>query len=153
MKTEDRIKLQAYVDGELGAGDLVQVEEWLKQDSEARTEVEFLRQIKALLKDGELARTVPVSRDFYWSQIERRIQSAASRPVSRHHGVNFWFWRVFAPLGVAAGVVFYLSNPSVQHAKLSPKANEVIDAPIPGTSTITFQGEGLSVVWVDVNGI
>ena len=83
MKTTDLpLDLQAYVDGELDASRRVDIERVLRNDAEARQLVEGLRAIGKLVRENEPTHSVPASRAFYWSQIQRRIDSAEARDAA-----------------------------------------------------------------------
>ncbi|HVV72261.1 MAG TPA: hypothetical protein VHI52_12300 [Verrucomicrobiae bacterium] len=78
---EDQLKLQAYLDGELSESDARGVADRLAGDQEAAALVTELRQTHAALAEAEAGVTLPESRQFYWSKIERQIR--ATQPSSR----------------------------------------------------------------------
>ena len=88
MKTTDlTLDLQAYVDGELDASRKADVERALQSDVEAQQLVAGLRELGRLVRETEPVHPLPVSKEFYWSQIQRRIETAerqqatAARPA------------------------------------------------------------------------
>ena len=74
MNLEQQLELQAYVDGELSGGDARRVADWLAKDESAQGLVAELRMAKAALAGNEPERSVPETREFYWSKIERALQ-------------------------------------------------------------------------------
>jgi len=145
MKTTHlTLDLQAYVDGELEPKQKAAIERVLQTDAEARTLVEGLQALSRLVRDNEPARTVPVSRDFYWSQIQQRIDAAdrehrPSAPPARS-ALHWLRWLVPA-LGVAAvAVVISSQNPSNQ------SSTQLTDS-----QTLTFHSDadGVTIAWIN----
>jgi len=142
-ETQVILDLQAYVDGELGADRRAEVERLLKDaDAESRQLVDGLRQIAQLVRENEPAATVPDSREFYWSQIQRRIAAEESRGSRAKVASNAIRWlRWIAPaLGVAA-VAVVLTLP-----KKDLSGQGFADA-----TTMTFHSDadGLTIHWIE----
>jgi anti-sigma factor RsiW len=109
MNTQEMtLNLQAYVDGELDAVQRAELEKYLTKDADARTLVTGLQQLSTLLKAGEPVAKVPDTREFYWSQIQRRIKAQEKRqPQSTEparRAIQWLRWLV-PSLGVAAAAV------------------------------------------------
>ena len=140
--TQVILGLQAYVDGELDASRRAEVEQLLGSDAEARELVDGLRQVARLVRENEPVAKVPESREFYWSQIQRRIAVEESRSARPHAAASAVRWlRWLAPaLGVAA-VAVVLSLP-----KKDLVGHEFADA-----TTMTFQSDadGLTIHWIE----
>ena len=140
--TEVVLDLQAYVDGELDAGRRAEVERLLSGDTEARQLVEGLQELGRLVRDHEPMAVVPETREFYWSQIQRRIKAGEVRPPatgSASHALNWLRWLVPA-LGVAAVVVLVALPRSQAHGP------ELADA-----TSVTFHSDadGVTIHWLD----
>jgi hypothetical protein len=75
MKQEDRLKIQAWLDGELAPQESGKMADLVDLDSEAKSAAEELKILKNLLKSGENEAKIEDSRDFYWSQVQRQIES------------------------------------------------------------------------------
>jgi hypothetical protein len=75
MKQEDRLKIQAWLDGELAPQESRKMADLVDLDSEAKSATEELKILKNLLKSGENEEKIEDSRDFYWSQVQRQIES------------------------------------------------------------------------------
>jgi len=151
VKHEFELKIQAWVDGELGPAESEKMALWARSEPEASRLAEELRLTRQLMADNEAEVVVPESREFYWSKIERRIQwEAAKAPAVAVP----WFvrgWRLLAPLAgvaaMAAGVVFALNQ-------WRPSNNaDVVSATAEGMETLTFhdQAAGMTVVWLQDN--
>jgi anti-sigma factor RsiW len=80
---EKQIKVQAYLDGELGGEELRQVETLCSQDPEAVALLAELRMTRDILAGGESAVQLPESREFYWSKIRREIQTSERAQANR----------------------------------------------------------------------
>ncbi len=81
MNEETLLKLQAYLDGELSAGERTEVETLLQGNAEARALLTELGNTAKTLAAYEAEIKLPETREFYWSKIQREIarQSAPSR--------------------------------------------------------------------------
>src|SRR5207245_5067319 len=77
MNHETELKLQAYLDGELPAGQIRSIAELLEQDADARSLTDELKATRTLLVGNELEFKLPEGREFYWSKIRRQIEREA----------------------------------------------------------------------------
>ena len=104
MKHDLELSLQAWLDGELPEKEARQAGEWIARDAEAGALLAELRAIKETLPSATRRhRTVPDTREFYWSQIERRLQqpTAAAKPA-RSSWLARWQALLLPLTGVAA---------------------------------------------------
>jgi anti-sigma factor RsiW len=86
-KLESQLRLQAYLDGELPAGEARELESLLRTDREVQDLLAELKATNAALAGHEASIRVPASREFYFSKIRRDIERAeasvpGTRPVS-----------------------------------------------------------------------
>ena len=156
MNEDMGIKLQAYLDGELSDGDRAAVEKLLAQDVDLRGLRQELMMVKGVLQESDPVVTVPVSREFYWSQIERRLER-----IEVEHGRSTvggsswaaWLRRVLLPVtGTAVACLVLLlslrdgSLPGVSIRSL----HEETESPLEETSAVTFRSESekVTVVWL-----
>jgi anti-sigma factor RsiW len=108
MKTDLELKIQSYLDGEIDPADAREVEKALAADHEATALLNELRMTRQILKGNEPEVRLQENRDFYFSQIKRRIESAetqASRVASRP---GWSLRRLIAPLVTGAACIFAL---------------------------------------------
>jgi anti-sigma factor RsiW len=149
MNHEEQLRLQAYLDGELSSRAARRTAEYLAQEPAAQELLAELRQTKAILSAHESAVKVPATREFYWAQIERCLETApqfvSARPILA------WI-KWLLPIGAAALLVFWLGIYPASSGKSGPV---VIVNSSAEASCITFHSdsEGISVVWVDTSGI
>ncbi len=106
MNEENKIKLQAYLDGELSGRDEREISELLTTDHQAQLLLAELRMVKSALHGGEPELKLPETREFYWSKIQKEIERAGQGPVSQS---NSWWKPVYARfaggLAAACGVL------------------------------------------------
>jgi anti-sigma factor RsiW len=156
MNRDTQLKVQAYLDNELSAGDARSVSKLISSDAEIHDLYTELKNTKDVLVDNEPAVSVPDTRDFYWSQIQRRIASAERQPAVAH--ARPWWLRMLAPAaGTVALFAILLSvmNPNTQNA-VAPTQTQAAVAPLhkveeaADVSLFTFrsESEGVTLVWV-----
>jgi len=150
MKTDFELNVQAYLDGELPENEVKEVQAVLAARLGSQELLRELTQTRDLLRQNEPQAPLTDSRDFYWSQIRRRIdaeekaKTAASQP-------GWSFRRFFAPLITGAACVFALV---VGIGKFNSPANSwspvVIENMSSETTSMSFRSpsENLFVVWV-----
>ena len=76
MDYKAQLKLQAYLDGELPEGEAGELAAGLAQDQQAAGLLTELRLTRDAVRGSEQVRTLPDSREFYWSKIQRAIERA-----------------------------------------------------------------------------
>lgn len=156
IASERQLRLQAWVDGELSPTEAAEVEQWTAQDAEARVLAAELRRVRSWLQGAEVARPVPETREFYWSQIRRGIEREAGgrapegQPRSEAPAAWWQWW--LAPAGALAAIVFLLlvvSGVGRRSAQLA--VLHEIETPLEQINSITFRSERarMTVVWVD----
>src|SRR5262252_1174750 len=116
MDTEVELKLQAFLDGELSESEATEVAKLLAQDQQAVLLLAELRNTRQSLVGFEKGVTLPESREFFWSKVEREISrlEAAPRPVEKPSLLEGWR-RFLVPAGAVAAlmtVVFIAIGPN-----------------------------------------
>jgi anti-sigma factor RsiW len=82
MKRGLELKLQAWVDGELTAAEAEEMRRLADADPDAARLAAELQSIKTAFAGDSQPVTMPETREFYWSKIERQIhREAAVRPT------------------------------------------------------------------------
>jgi anti-sigma-K factor RskA len=141
------LELQAWLDGELSAPKARRTDPKIVGDEEASRLIAELQAIKSALAGNETARTVPETRAFYWSKIERQIQRQ-TRGSHAAQAPRQAAWRCWlAPLaGFAAltGMLLLAVNP------FAPPAFNETSSTSEGMEAVTFhdQSAGMTVVWL-----
>jgi anti-sigma factor RsiW len=154
---ETELKLQAYLDGELPAGEANVIADLLGRDAGAQALYQELRIAKSLLAGNEPERNLPESREFYWSKVQRQIERMESTAA---HGLtepaaSAWWPRFLAPAGLLAALAVFvavaLRSPESGEPVLALDDSHEIETPLEETSSFSFRSEAaaMTVVWVD----
>ena len=154
---ETELKLQAYLDGELSAGEAKAIAGLLGSDASAQALYQELRIAKSLLDGNELERKLPESREFYWSKIQRQIERLESTQADglTEPAASRWWTRFLAPAGVLAALAVFvavaLRSPDGGGTFLGLDDSHEIETPLEETSSFSFRSEAaaMTVVWVD----
>jgi anti-sigma factor RsiW len=143
--TEQLLDLQAYVDGELPAERRRQVEAALPADLNAQELVTGLRQLGTLIRAHEPTATVPVSREFYWSQIRRQIDAEQPKAPAASAALGWLRWLIPA-MGVAAVAVVVSTQKTPREITLAGGG----DVTVVDVSSTVFRSEsdGVTVHWI-----
>jgi anti-sigma factor RsiW len=146
MKTEQMLRLQAYLDNEVSSAEGREIASWIARDAEAKALYEELAATKTLLApDNELAATVPDGRDFYWSKIAREIERVEREPA-REYTPRPWWMRILAPVAGAAALalVVFTSVSTNTTGHIAQKEVSATD------SSLTFYSpeQKMTVVWI-----
>ena len=74
MTNEQQLKLQAFLDGELPEREAREILAWTQRDRDAAALLAELKNTRQVMQKSEPHLSVPESREFFWSKIEREIQ-------------------------------------------------------------------------------
>lgn len=148
MNDETKIKLQAFLDGELSGRDAAEISELLNQDAEAKSFYAELQFVKNALRENEPELKLPESREFFWSKIQREIErdETTARPA-------FSWWKP-AYVRFAAGfaalcallMISFMAFDNGQSTKLVPEV--VGDGGEMGVITYHSDVERMTVVYL-----
>jgi anti-sigma factor RsiW len=140
MKLEQALEIQAKLDGQLEPSRDREVERWLREDASASALRDELLAVRKAIREHEPAAAVPESREFYWSQIQRRIAAEAAIESRGAKGGSLVSWiRWLAPaLGIAALAVIVTMR--------SGTSSALADA-----SVMTFHSDNdaLTIHWIN----
>ncbi|MBI5383488.1 MAG: hypothetical protein HZA90_02235 [Verrucomicrobia bacterium] len=151
MNTEIELKLQSYLDGELPAREAKQVEGLTQADPAARALFGELQTTRAALRGNELERTLPESREFYWSKIERAILAAEQAGERRASSFGLgWLVRYWPQFSGAAVAVVLLIAGATQFNWFSSPGWDEIENTLDDSGSFTFRSEQnrMTLVWV-----
>ncbi len=112
MDYEAQLKLQAYLDGELPEAEAREVANWLARDRDAVALHAELRHTREALVGFELGVTLPESREFFWSKIEREIRrlEPPEQPVRPTPFLTAWRRFLVPAAAVAVAAVAVLAG-------------------------------------------
>src|SRR3954470_7064894 len=105
MDFESQLKVQSYLDAELPEGEAREVANWLARDQEAVGLHAELRNTRKAMAGFETGITLPESREFFWSKIEREIQRL-EKPSPKAESASWLgaLQRFLLPLGGVAAL-------------------------------------------------
>ena len=75
ISKEDRLKIQAWVDGELAPQESAQIADLVENSLNAKELANDLRSARKALKTGEKKVKIQDSPEFYWDQIQQKIEA------------------------------------------------------------------------------
>jgi anti-sigma factor RsiW len=160
MNEEQRLKLQAYLDGELPEGEARDVAAWIDRDSRATALLTELKTVRQTLGALEPQAALPETREFYWSKIARAIQ-AADRTATPSPAPAFRWQQILWPVGAIAVcfIVIALQNPfaSPQEVAMTTPAPDadtpIVEAIQPNSEATTYRddSDGTTLVWFSMN--
>ena len=145
MDQDAQLKLQAFLDGELPEAEAAEVARWLARDREAVALLGELRQTRQALAGFENGIRLPESREFYWSKIQRGIESLeAPAPKPAPPPLLARWLRFLAPAGALAGLVAAGLLAIHTHSGVTGMETAMLD-----TGAITYRDDdsGATVVW------
>ena len=144
------LKLQAFLDSELDAREMREVETLLAQDAQSAALMQELKWTKAAIAGNEPEMKLPETREFFWGKVQRGIEAgdkqAASSPAER----AWWTKLLYPATGLAAmvAVMFVVSGGRGTDGADTESVQEDVNA-------VSFRSESekMSVVYVaDENG-
>lgn len=146
MNTELQLKLQAWLDGELPAGEAAEIARLVERDVEARALVAELRNTHAAMEAFESTLTVPESREFHWSKIRREIERVEQKPEAVTVSWIERLRRMLIPASAIAAVglvVLFTLSPAGTRGGLEVQ-NLVADS---DTFTYVDEENGTTFIW------
>lgn len=157
MNDEQRLKLQAFLDGELPQREEREVLAWTQRDAEAAALLAELRNTRQALAKSEAHLSVPETREFYWSKIERELQKQEAT-LTREPRKSFiaGLRRFLLPASatatlVIAGLFAYSHMGAVTVAVVAANDSDetVVETAQAGSDATTYRDEadGTTLVW------
>jgi anti-sigma factor RsiW len=157
MNSEDQQKIQALLDGELSPAEARELSGLIQRDPAAAALLAELKNTRQTLQSAESRRSVPETREFYWSKIEREIQrqplSSPARPasslLSKLRLLILPAAAVTALVIVALAGHFYPAPPPVAQTKTAEADTPAIETAMASTDATTYRDarEGTTLVW------
>ena len=142
MNTEFKLKLQAFLDGELPERAAKDVEVQMRSLPEAQSLLDELKFTRQALRENEPEYHLADSRDFYWSQIERAILAQQEAATHRRRLFSLaWLRRYWPQLSGASVAAILLAIAALQVNWSSPPVWEDVESPLADTSTFWFRSE------------
>jgi anti-sigma factor RsiW len=151
MDYNAKLKLQAFLDGELPEAEASEVANSVARDREAAAVLEELRNTRDGLAGFETGIQLPESREFFWSKVQREIQRLEKPAPKSAPAPLFARWRRLLVPASAFALVFFaavaLIQPVGQSGRTSPADIETALADA-GAFTYRDYSAGTTLVWL-----
>jgi anti-sigma factor RsiW len=146
------LKLMAFLDGELAEKDARDVASWVARDTEARDLLAEFRNTRKALAGFEPGLKVPEAREFYWSKVQRRIESLEPAPLGAPAPapVLAFLRRLLVPGAALAAAVLLLGLFGLRFGKTGGEDSVGTEMTSADSGTFTYKDEtsGTTLVWV-----
>ncbi|HEX5218346.1 MAG TPA: hypothetical protein VFZ59_02165 [Verrucomicrobiae bacterium] len=154
MKEEIQLKLQAYLDGELPAGEVKTVVDLLAGDAEARELLAELTNTRNAITAHAGEITVPATREFYWSGIRREIERQEKTAPAPAQSASLFgmLRRLLVPASGVAAVLLAVVLAGRQFAASEGGTfREEVETTFEDSGAFTYRdySSGTTLVWVD----
>ncbi|GDY20021.1 hypothetical protein LBMAG56_13660 [Verrucomicrobiota bacterium] len=152
MKTEMLLQIQSWVDGRLSAGESAEVERFVAANPDAQALAGELRMTKLAFAGNEPTVTMPESREFFWSKVQREIARQEAAGVTAESAGFFapgWWRKLLVPVTSVAGLALVAVLVTV--ATRTEDGSDQIESQLEGVSTVTYGVPGMKVIWIDRN--
>jgi anti-sigma factor RsiW len=159
MNQEQQLKLQSFLDGELPEREAREILAWAQRDSAAASLLAELKNTRAAMIKSKPHLSVPESREFFWSKIEREIERLEPQQSSAPSVSIFASLRRFLlPASaiatvVIAGMIAHFNFPNNAPKTVVENMAEA-DAPSVETTLANYDAttyrdasEGTTLVW------
>jgi len=155
MTHEQQLKLQAFLDGELPEREAREILAWTQRDGAAAASLAELKNTRAAMTQAEPHLSVPESREFYWSKIEREIQrrepvAAIAPEVSIFTALRRWLLPAVAVGALAiAGLVAHFNIPKATVETVADADTPNVETTLANSDATTYRdaSEGTTLVW------
>jgi anti-sigma factor RsiW len=150
MNEDLKIKVQAFLDGELPEAEAREISSRIAADAAVAALHKELKQTRAALAGFEKRIVLPESREFYWSKIQREIlraEAARERPAAEPISVFFWLRRALVP---AAGLAVLAAALLITLRPGRPAAFSALEVASADSSAMTYRNyeSGATLVWL-----
>jgi len=148
MNYDSQLKVQAYLDGELPEAEAREIANLLARDGEAVALMGELRNTRQALVGSEIGITLPETREFFWSKLERDImrqERQQDAPLRQRPASFLAAWRRFLiPAGALSALALAAFISLNSHSAISTVETAVAD---PGAFTYHDFSTGTTLVW------
>ncbi len=155
MTNEQQLKLQAFLDGELPEHEAREILAWTQRDGDAAALLAELKNTRQAMLKSEPHLSVPESREFFWSKIEREIQrleppAAAMPDVSIFAALRRFLLPASAIATlVIAGMIAHFNIPNAVVESVADSDATTVETTLASTDATTYRdaSEGTTLVW------
>ncbi len=150
MKMELELKIQAWLDNELSAKEAAEAVALVAADAELQALAAELKSLKVAVHGNELGITVPESREFHWSKIDRAIARAEkAAPEAEATGVSPFFAWIRNWIAPVAGLAALVAVLIVFAPRSSEPEYSETETPSEDVGVIHFKdpASGMTIIW------
>jgi anti-sigma factor RsiW len=155
MNEDQQLKLQAFLDGELPEREAREILAWTQRDREAAALLAELKNTRQALVKSEPHLSVPESREFFWSKIEREIQRLEPQATAAPRVSIFaTLRRLLLPASavaalVIAGLFAHFNVPKVVIESVADADTSSVETTLANSDATTYRdaSEGTTLVW------
>jgi anti-sigma factor RsiW len=159
MNEEQQLKLQALLDGELPEREAREILAWTQRDSAAASLFAELKNTRAAMAKSEPHLSLPESREFFWSKIEREIQRLEPQATSAPKVSVFTMLRrlllpaaavsVLLIAGMLAHFNFPNNSPKAVVETVADDDTPSVETTLANSDVTTYRdaSEGTTLVW------
>jgi len=145
MNYDIQLKVQTYLDGELPEDEAREVANLLARDQEAVALMGELRNTRQALVGSEIGITLPESREFFWSKVEREIlRQENAQPQVRSTPFLARWRRLLIPAGALSALALAAFITLSGGSPVSTVETAIAD---PGAFTYHDFSTGTTLVW------
>jgi anti-sigma factor RsiW len=155
MNQEQQFKLQAFLDGELPEREAREILAWTQRDHAAALLLTELKNTRQAMAESKLHLSMPESREFFWSKIEREIQRLESQTTPTP-GISFpaALRRFLLPASavaalVIAGLIAHFDAPKTIVRSVADSDTPAVETTLASATSTTYRdaSEGTTLVW------
>ena len=159
MTNEQQLKLQAFLDGELPEREAREILAWTQRDGDAAALLAELKNTRQAMLKSEPHLSMPESREFFWSKIEREIQrleppAAATPDVSIFAVLRRFLLPASAIAAlIIAGMIAHFDVPKTVVKSVADSDVTSVETTLASTDATTYRdaSEGTTLVWFSDN--
>ena len=154
MTHEQQLKLQAFLDGELPEREAREILAWTQRDAAAAALLAELKHTRQSLVNSQPPLSLPETREFFWSKIQREIQRREPHPAvapgpSVFAALRRWLLPAVAVgVLVIAGVMAYFHVPTAAVQTVADADATTVETTLANSDATTYRdaGEGTTLV-------
>ncbi len=149
------MKLQAFLDGELPEREAREILAWTQRDGAAAALLQALKNTRQAMVNAEPHLSVPETREFFWSKIEREIQRLDPPVVVAPEPSVFavlrrWLLPAVAVSALAiAGLIAQFHAPTAAVQTVADADAPSVETTLANSEATTYRdaSEGTTLVW------
>ena len=142
--------LSAYVDGELGHGERLDVEAHIDGCARCRQEIARFNQVTSLIREVGKEEIAGFSDESVWPDISKELEARGGRGLLQawRSRAPSWARPLWVPVAIAAALAITLVLPFFQNDEGLQAADAVVESVDEGDVMVIRQGKDTVIIWV-----